>query len=136
MCFTRRIKFYNAEGEQGGPTHGNALVYVGPLVPRFIEVFSGLIVQGCRAPVVMKVDRDHAGRARKQASIREWLTATPECSDRHIARALGVSHPTVSAVRRALEDTGQLVKVTSSVGADGKTRPRLTVVCAAARAAS
>lgn len=121
VCFTRRIKFYNAEGEQGGPTHGNALVYLGPLTPKFIEVASGL------GTVVMKVDRDHAGRARKQASIREWLTATPKCSDRHIARALGVSHPTVSTVRRVLEDTGQLVKATSSIGADGKTRPRLRV---------
>lgn len=41
ICFPDgRIRFYNAETEAGQPTHGNALVYLGPNVARFVRVFS------------------------------------------------------------------------------------------------
>lgn len=43
ICFTNhRIKFYNAETEAGQPTHGNALVYLGPSekTNEFFRLFS------------------------------------------------------------------------------------------------
>lgn len=41
ICFPDgRIRFYNADTEAGQPTHGNALVYFGPNVARFVKVFS------------------------------------------------------------------------------------------------
>lgn len=41
ICFPDfRIRFYNEQTEAGQPTHSNALVYLGPDVARFVEVFS------------------------------------------------------------------------------------------------
>lgn len=41
ICFTNhRIRFYDLNGESGQPTHGNALVYLGPQVERFMELFN------------------------------------------------------------------------------------------------
>lgn len=40
LCFSRRIKFYTAEGKPEQPTHGNVFIYMGPNVDRFISVFS------------------------------------------------------------------------------------------------
>jgi hypothetical protein len=41
ICFPdARIRFYNADTEAGQPTHGNALVYLGPNIAEFVRVFS------------------------------------------------------------------------------------------------
>lgn len=48
----------------------------------------------------------------------------PTRSDRQIAKAAGVSQPTVSATRHALEASGDVKEVITSTGADGKTYPR------------
>ena len=56
--------------------------------------------------------------------IREQLTETPEKSDRQIAKQIGVTHPFVGNIRYDMEQSGELEAVTSSVGADGKERPR------------
>lgn len=68
--------------------------------------------------------RRHLTTAGKQTAIQKALTAAPEKSDRQLAKAVGVSHPTVATVRKELEEKGELVKFTSSIGADGKERPR------------
>lgn len=40
ICFpARRIRFYNEETEAGQPTHSNAIVYLGPQLGRFAEIF-------------------------------------------------------------------------------------------------
>ena len=44
----------------------------------------------------------------KRELIRDQLKATPEQSDRQIAKALGVSHATVGSQRRELESIGQI----------------------------
>ena len=56
--------------------------------------------------------------------IREQLTETPEKSDRQIAAGLGVSNSTVSVARKELVEANQLCESHSSIGADGKERPR------------
>lgn len=50
ICFTdHRIRFYNAEKEAGQPTHGNALIYLGPQEKeqQFIDLFKqfGVVVR-------------------------------------------------------------------------------------------
>ena len=68
--------------------------------------------------------RRHLTTAGKQQAIQKALQAAPEKSDRQLARAIGVSHPTVATARKELEQKGELVKFTSCLGADGKERPR------------
>lgn len=52
ICFTdHRIRFYDATGAGGSPTHGNALVYLGANRDHFASVFSEF------GPVVMSVIR-------------------------------------------------------------------------------
>jgi len=65
-----------------------------------------------------------ASTVERRAIIAQLLREAPQNSDRKIAEALGVSHPTVGSVRAELEATGELDKVTSCIGADGKQRPR------------
>lgn len=60
----------------------------------------------------------------KRGLIQQQLQATPEKSDRQMAKDLGTSHPTVAKCRKTMEDSGQLERFTSSIGADGKERPR------------
>ena len=50
---------------------------------------------------------------------------TPELSDRQIAGWLGVSHPTVAAIRDELLESGQVGNLPTSTGADGKVRVEL-----------
>lgn len=49
---------------------------------------------------------------------------TPEKSDRQIAAGLGVSQTTVGTQRKSMKEIGQLSKLDSSIGLDGKERPR------------
>ena len=60
----------------------------------------------------------------KRELIRDQLKATPEQSDRQIAKALGVSHPTVSNQRRELEKSGDVEKFTTSTDTLGREQPR------------
>ena len=76
---------------------------------------------------MLNIARRHLTSEQKRGLIREQLKATPEQSDRQIAQALGVSHPTVSAQRFDMEESGELEKFTSSIGAYGKERPRKPV---------
>lgn len=87
-----------------------------------------------RAGLTEEQKRTHARKlnmARRQLNqeqrrllIQEQLKETPERSDRQIARELGVSNPTVSKYRQEMENDGELLKFNSSIGADGKERPR------------
>ena len=75
----------------------------------------------------LNIARRHLTSEQKRGLIREQLKSTPEQSDRQIAKALGVSHPTVAVQRFDMEESGELEKFTSSIGADGKERPRKPV---------
>ena len=50
--------------------------------------------------------------------------AAPEKSDRQLAKAIGVSPTTVGTARKDLEVKGEVSKLDTSTGADGKERPR------------
>ena len=72
----------------------------------------------------LNMARRHLNREQKQELIREQLRETPEKSDRQIGRELGVAGNTVSAQRRELERTAQIEQLDTTIGADGKERPR------------
>lgn len=80
--FTRRIRFVNHAGKQRSPTHGNALVYLGPRPEVFIDVFSrwGITAQAAaQAPDIQvpAIDRDKITTA-----VRNFLQALEEMDDR------------------------------------------------------
>jgi len=68
--------------------------------------------------------RRHLAPEQKRAIIAAQLKETPEKSDRIIAGMLGVSNKTVSSLRADLVASGELCNIHSSIGADGKERPR------------
>ena len=60
----------------------------------------------------------------ENSAVENQLRETPEKSDRQIAAGLGVSQTTVGTQRKSMEEIGQLSKLDSSIGLDGKERPR------------
>lgn len=72
----------------------------------------------------LNMARRQLNQEQRRLLIQEQLKETPERSDRQIARELGVSNPTVSKYRQEMENDGKLLKFNSSIGADGKERPR------------
>ncbi len=72
----------------------------------------------------LNIARRHLTSGQKRELIRDQLKTTPEQSDRQIAKALGVDNSTVSAHRKEMVEKGELLESNSSIGADGKERPR------------
>jgi len=75
----------------------------------------------------LNIARRHLTQEQRRSLVREQLSETPEKSDRQIAAGLGISNKTVSTARKNMVEKGQLCNLHSSMGADGKTRPRKTV---------
>jgi hypothetical protein len=73
--------------------------------------------------VSMNLHRRHLTAEQKREVIAKLLTAQPEKSDRQIAATAKASPTTVGVVRTELEEAGELSKLDSRQGADGKTRP-------------
>jgi N6-adenosine-specific RNA methylase IME4/transposase len=72
----------------------------------------------------LNMARRHLDRGQKNELIQAQLIDTPQVSDRQIAKDLGVSNSTVSICRKSLESSGELCDSHSSIGIDGKERPR------------
>lgn len=72
----------------------------------------------------LNMARRHLTQEQKRGLIREQLKETPEKSDRQIAKDLGVSNKTVSSQRKDMVQKNELCNLHSSIGADGKERPR------------
>lgn len=72
----------------------------------------------------LNMARRQLTQEQKRGLIREQLKETPKQSDRQIAKALGVSHPTVSAQRKELEENGDVEKFTTSIDTLGREQPR------------
>lgn len=73
----------------------------------------------------LNMARRHLTQEQKRILIREQLKDTPEQSDRQIAKALGVTHPTVATLRKELEETGDVEKFTTSIDTLGREQPRV-----------
>lgn len=72
----------------------------------------------------LNMARRQLSQPQKQALIHEQLRETPEKSDRQIAKELGVSDKTVGVQRKEMERTAEIPQLKTSIGADGKERPR------------
>lgn len=72
----------------------------------------------------LNMARRHLSQEQRRSLIRGQLMDTPEKSDRQIAAGLGVSHVTVGGQRKSMESTGQIDRLNTNIGADGKERPR------------
>lgn len=67
--------------------------------------------------------RRHLTPEQTMMAVGEALRRFPDKSNREIAAIMGISHPTVGKYRKLLEDSGQVVSVTTRTGADGKEYP-------------
>lgn len=72
----------------------------------------------------LNIARRHLSGAQKRIAAREVLLKCPEMSDRRIARELGISHHTVTDVRKELENGGQIAHQETIVDARGTEQPR------------
>ena len=68
--------------------------------------------------------RRHLTQEQMRQVISKQLQYAPHKSDRQIATDLGVSNSTVSLLRKEMEKNNELCESHSSIGADGKERPR------------
>ncbi|MET4347433.1 ParB N-terminal domain-containing protein [Bradyrhizobium sp. RT9a] len=66
------------------------------------------------------VHRRHLTPEQKRDLIAAVLKAQPEKSNRQVAKAVGVSHPHVAAVRAKLEKSGDVEAVTTSIDTKGR----------------
>lgn len=73
--------------------------------------------------VSANIHRRHLTVEKKREVIAALLKAMPERSDNATAKIAQVSHNTVASVRRALEEGGEVVKLTTRTGADGVQQP-------------
>lgn len=80
--------------------------------------------QGRSIAYRLNAHRRHATREQKRAALERSLLADPQLSDREHAKRVGVSHPTAAKVRDEMEQSGRLEELSSSTGADGRTRRR------------
>ena len=71
----------------------------------------------------LNLARRHLSRDQKRDLIAAQLRETPAKSNRQVAERLGVSHPTVANVRREMEATGDVVKVTTTTDTLGRSQP-------------
>ena len=71
----------------------------------------------------LNLARRHLSQEQKRSLIQQQLQATPEKSDRQIAKDLGVSHHTVSTQRENLESIGQIAQCDRKTS-DGRTYPK------------
>lgn len=84
---------------------------------------------GVDVPVIWE-EHDNLARHRqlntqqKRQVIEAYLRADPAINDNQLGNLIGVSKNTVAAVRRHLESTCQIDKLTEFRGRDGKVRPR------------
>jgi ParB-like chromosome segregation protein Spo0J len=69
------------------------------------------------------IHRRHLTAEQKRDLIEKLLKATPEKSNRQVAKAVGVSHPHVAKVRQELEKAGDVETVTTSVDTKGRKQP-------------
>jgi ParB-like chromosome segregation protein Spo0J len=72
--------------------------------------------------ISVNIHRRHLSAEQKRDLITKLIKATPEKSDRQIAKQVKAGHKTVGAVRKKREATGEVSPVEKRVGADGKAR--------------
>jgi ParB-like chromosome segregation protein Spo0J len=74
--------------------------------------------------LVVNVARRHLTSGARRGIVRAELLRDAGRSDRQVAATVGVSHPTVAAVRRELEQSGDVEKLSTSTDTLGRKQPR------------
>ena len=69
------------------------------------------------------IRRRHLATAQKRDLIAKLLIAAPNRSNNAIAKIVCVDDKTVGTVRRTCEGRGEIPKVATTIGADGRSRP-------------
>jgi hypothetical protein len=70
--------------------------------PTDFDAFNGTREQAKSLALTVNIHRRHLTDAQKQKLVKDKLKENPNLSDRAIARLCGVTHPTVSKVRKEL----------------------------------
>jgi site-specific DNA-methyltransferase (adenine-specific) len=83
----------------------------------------------------LNLARRHLNADQRRALIADAIRDDPTASDRRVALALGVTHPTVAAVRSELEEAGDVERLSTRVDSLGRTQParRPSVIARSAR---
>jgi ParB-like chromosome segregation protein Spo0J len=68
------------------------------------------------------IHRRHLTPEQKRDLLVELVKASPEKSDRTLAKEAGTTHPTIAKARKQAEATGKALPVEKRTGADGKAR--------------
>jgi len=71
----------------------------------------------------LNLARRHLSAEGRRALIADAIRDDPGASDRRVAVALGVSHPTVAAVRTELEASGDVERLSTRTDTLGRTQP-------------
>jgi hypothetical protein len=90
------------------------------VTPRFKQFASG---NPLTFVISMNLRRRHLSKDERKEIAAELLVDDPEQSDRHVAEASGISHPTVSKIRKTMERRGHVVKVTTRTDTKGRQQP-------------
>ena len=94
------------------------------IAPRITKLAEGLDADQLHAlALVVNLARRQVTTGARRGIIRNVLLRDPARSDRAIAVDVGVSHPTVAAVRRELEHAGEVESLSTRRGRDGKEQP-------------
>src|SRR6266536_1907934 len=91
--------------------------------PEF-TTFQGTEQDAVDTVIGMNLHRRHSSDSDKRAIVSELLKIYPHLSNRAIGRMAQTGHPLVGELREELEANEVLEFATSTVGADGKNRPR------------
>ena len=88
------------------------------------QVQTGLSEEDIRALArSLNIARRQLNRQQRRQLVADQLRETPGWSNRRVAKALGVDHHTVAAVRREVLATGAIPQFERTTGLDSKTRP-------------
>jgi transposase-like protein len=94
------------------------------------DVYEPVLIRGDEKPEILEAlidslnaHRRHLTPEQKRKAIAEALKANPEKSDRRVAAALGVSHPTVAKERREQERRGKVFHAATHTDTKGRSQP-------------
>jgi ParB-like chromosome segregation protein Spo0J len=89
--------------------------------PEF-EQFKGDEAAATAFVISMNIYRRHLSATRRRDLLVEFVKASPEKSDRQLAKEAGTTHPTIAKARKHAEATGKALPVEKRTGSDGKVR--------------